>query len=149
MKLIVKDCAPWDGDYEFDLFALTNRELHKVKLISEGVRPGELAEALDANDTGAFVGVASVVMEQHGLNVDPEDFWQAKVGSLTLQLGVSSDPPTTLEGDAVPSETTNGSGAPSKPAGENREPDPPVTGNRGSEVDVMSSPVTGLEAAVT
>lgn len=133
MKLIVKDCQPWDGEYECDIFEFTNRELHKLKVVSEGIRPGELVEALDSNDTAAFVGVSVVVLEQHGLTVDPEDFWSAKVGSLTLVVGEKPVPPTMPAIGGEPSENTNGSTGVSSLVGEQVGNDQSPTGSHSSE----------------
>lgn len=149
MKLVIKDCAPWDGEYECDVFGLTNREYHRIKVISEGVRPAELVEALDANDTGAYVGLAVVVLDQHGLKVDPDDFWDARVGTLMLDLGVSTDPPTIAASNGGPSEKSAGSGGSSTTAGDRPVSDPEATGNHGLETDATSSLVMDPEAVVT
>lgn len=115
--VVITDCAPWDGRYEFDDFSFTNRELYEIKKLS-GLRAGELIEALEANDTSAYVGVAMTVLGRHGVRLEADDLWNAPVGSITLELGdvVSDDPPTTSAVEGVPSETDDSSG-PTSPKG--------------------------------
>lgn len=118
--LVVAGCAPWDGRYEFDDFAFTNRELFEIRKLS-GVRAAELIEALEANDTAAYVGVGMVVLARHGKNADPDDLWNAAVGSLTLDLNGNgdgvADPPTTPATRAAPRSGGGGSGEDSTTAG--------------------------------
>ena len=114
--LVVQGAPPWDGSYEFESFAFTNRELHKIKLLS-GIRAGELIEALDANDTAAYVGVAVVVLERHDVRLDPDDLWNAPVGSVRIDLGDVGDPPTTPAVEGEPSERTTSSGSDSETGG--------------------------------
>ena len=118
MTLVVKGCAPWDGRYEFDDFSFTNRELYEIKQLS-GIRAGELIEALETNDTAAYVGVAMVVLQRHGHRLDPDDLWNAKVGSISIELGGAgddADPQTPPPADE-PGNATSGSGGDSTPDG--------------------------------
>jgi hypothetical protein len=109
--VVIEGVPPWDGRYEFDDFAFTNRELFRIKQLS-GLRAGELIEALEANDTSAYVGVAMVVLERSGLKLEADDLWGAKVGSITLDLsGGVADPPTTPAVEGVPSGTAGSSGS--------------------------------------
>lgn len=109
--LTVEGVPPWDGSYEFEDFAFTNRELHRIKQIS-GVRAGELIEALDVNDTAAMVGVATVILARSDKLVDPDDLWDSTVGSLRLEIVADEDdagPPTTAaSGNATPSDDDGG-----------------------------------------
>jgi hypothetical protein len=95
IALTLEGVQPWDGRYEFPDFAFTNRELYEIKKLS-GIRAGELIEALDANDTAAFVGMAVVVLARHDKIVDPDDLWNAPVGSIVLEIVADddADPPT-------------------------------------------------------
>jgi hypothetical protein len=115
--VIITGVPPWDGRYDFDDFGLTNRELFRVKVVSEGIRASELIEALDANDTAAYVGFAVAIMERHGKNVDPKDLWDAPVGSISIDLGTAddADPPTPI----ATAEGSSGSDASSGPDSEN------------------------------
>ncbi len=118
MKLIVEGAPPWDGEYQFDDFSFTNRELYDIKLLS-GLRASELIEALDANDTSAYVGVGMVVLARHGKQLEPDDLWNAKVGSLRIDLGGDdADPPTQTASEGKPSETETSSGDDSNNGGE-------------------------------
>jgi len=109
--VIISGCAPWDGRYEFPDFALTNRELHRVKTLC-GIRAGELIDALDANDTGAYVAFAAVVMERNGKAVEVDDLWDSAVGSIRIELGgeADADPPTMSGSGDVPGSVPVGSG---------------------------------------
>lgn len=118
MAVVVKDAAPWDGRYEFPDFSFTNRELHTIKQIS-GIRAGELIEALDANDTAAYVGVAVVVIGRTGKTIDPNRLWDAPVGSITIDLGSGDDgvPPTTAAVEGEPNANDGSSGPGSSDGG--------------------------------
>ena len=110
--VIITDCAPWDGRYEFDDFSFTNRELYEIKQLS-GIRAGELIEALETNDTAAYVGVALVVLQRHGVKLDPDDLWNAKVGSISIDLGADADaenPQTPPPADEPENDTTGSGG---------------------------------------
>lgn len=109
VKLIVNGVPPWDGEYQFDDFAFTNRELYDIKQLS-GLRASELIEALDSNDTSAYVGVGMVVLARHGKLLEPDDLWNAKVGSIRIDLGADADPPTQSASEGKPSETETSSG---------------------------------------
>lgn len=88
--LVLKGVEPWDGSYPFADWRFTNRELHRIKEIS-GIRAGELLDALDSNDTAAFVGVAAVILARHGKHVDVDDLWEANIGSITIDLDAQED----------------------------------------------------------
>ena len=93
--VVIEGVPPWDGRYEFQDFGLTNDELYRVKVVSRGIRAGELIDALDASDTAAYVGFAVAILERHGKAVNPDDFWNAPVGSIGIELGADdADPPT-------------------------------------------------------
>lgn len=120
--VVISGCPPWDGRYEFDDFSFTNRELYDIKQLS-GIRAGELIEALEANDTSAYVGVALVVLRRHGHAADPDTLWKAKVGSITLDIGDEDagegdavPPPTPLDGK--PESESDGSGHVSESGGD-------------------------------
>lgn len=111
-RLIIEGIPPWDGQYDFPDFGLTNDELYRVKIVSRGLRAGELLDALDANDTAAFVGFATAILERHGKGVDPEDLWKASVGSIRIELGVDDAlPPTQPQSDGSSSGNATSSGA--------------------------------------
>ena len=112
--LTLEGVAPWDGRYELADFGFTNRELFEIKKLS-GIRAGELIEALDANDTAAFVGVAVVVLARHGKTIDPDDLWNAAVGSIVLDIVADdADPPTVAATPSSESET----GSPAERSGD-------------------------------
>lgn len=115
--VVIDGIPPWDGRYEFDDFSLTNRELYKIKQLS-GVRAAELIEALESNDTAAYVAFAAAIMERAGVKLDVDDLWNAKVGSISLDLAeVDADPPTTPAVEGEPNSTEISSGVDFEAAG--------------------------------
>lgn len=80
-QIKIEGVPPWDGEYDFD-GNLKNKELRRIKQVA-GIRAGELVEALAAGDTDVLVALAVVVLEREGKTVDPDDFWNAEVGSIT------------------------------------------------------------------
>lgn len=84
-KLTVKGVPPLDGDYPLDVSTFTNRELHTIKEVS-GVRAGELKAAMEAADNDLVVAFAIIVVRRAGKTVDPEQFWEADVGAITVDL---------------------------------------------------------------
>ena len=117
--LTLEGVPPWDGRYDFPDFGFTNRELFEIKKLS-GIRAGELVEALDANDTAAFVGVAVVVLGRHGKTIDPDDLWNAPVGSIVLEIVADDDagPPTPPPTGSETGSPDGLSGGSSDPGGE-------------------------------
>ena len=120
---VVEGVPPWDGSYDIPDWFFTNRELYDIKKVSGGIRAGELLEALDANDTAAFVAVAVVVLARHGKVVDPDDLWDAKVGAVSIVLGDEGDgdvevPPSVPPVGGDPSDSSVSSGVGSGSSGE-------------------------------
>jgi hypothetical protein len=116
--LVIEGAAPWDGRYEFSDFGFTNRELYRIKQLS-GIRAGELIEALEANDTSAYVGVAMVVLGRVGKMPDPDTLWNANVGSIVIDLdGGVADPPTPPDSGGETSDGDGSSGSSSSPDGD-------------------------------
>lgn len=119
MKLVINGAGALDGEYPCDISSLKNRELERVKIVSGGIRAGELIDALDANDVAAFVGLAVVVLAQHEKHVDPEELWDAPVGSLRLDLETKAPVPLATGGTAADtSENTPSSSNSSESDGE-------------------------------
>ena len=113
-KLIVDGLPPWDGEYPFDNWLFTNRELHRIKQLS-GIRAGELFEAIEAGDSDVAVIVAAVVLARHGKHADVEDLWDAQVGVLKIDMADEQEddarPPELTPGDAGLSRSEPSSGA--------------------------------------
>ena len=104
-KIRIEGVPPWDGDYDFDP-SFKNRELNRIKKIT-GIRGGEIGEALAAGDTDLMVALAVLALERAGKMVDPEDFWNAEVGSI-IYLGEDEASPPEM---SSPSESENDSSA--------------------------------------
>lgn len=83
--LILEGVQPWDGQYPFDDWLFTNRELHRIKQVS-GIRAGELLDALEANDRAAYVAVAVMLLEREDHRVDPDVFWDASAAAIRIRL---------------------------------------------------------------
>lgn len=121
--LVVDGCPPWDGEYPFE-FTFTNAELHVIKQSSvlpgsdvQGIRGGELMEAIWAEDSGAYVGLAVVVLARHGKTVTPSDFWEADRTAIKIRLGDAGPPEVTPSGSEQ-SENTGSSGPSSDATGD-------------------------------
>lgn len=160
-KLIVKGLERYDGEYEFDLMALTttghpesltNKELHRLKLMS-GVRLGELDEALfDAYDNDVIVAIAAIILTRYGKQVDEEALWDAPVLSgIRLELGKREDvalPPAEAEeppssdDSASNSESLTSSGVDSAAGSVSLASVPNPTGMPASDTSATSGPET-------
>lgn len=120
MKLIIEGVPPYDGQYDMDL-AFTNREMHRIKILSEGLRGGEVFEALVEYDTAAYVAVTAVVLERSGIIVDTELLWAAQSGAIVIDASTNGEVPLAAESSSVEpdaaSESATISGEPSTPAG--------------------------------
>lgn len=118
MKLIIEDVPPYSGEYDMDM-TFTNRELHRIKTVSEGLRGGEVFDALVAYDTAAFVSVATVVLERTGIIVDTNILWDATSGAIFIDAspnGSDARPPDQQTSDGSsnePTENEPSSGEPS------------------------------------
>lgn len=110
MKLVIDGVPPWDGEYEMDGLTFTNREMHRIKVIS-GLRGSEVVEALTADDKGGFVAVAAVVLERVGKRPDLDEFWDAKSGSIWIDTRENG------KGDAGPPEPGSSDGSSSESSG--------------------------------
>ncbi len=119
MKLVIEGAAPWDGRYDLPDWYFTNRELYEIKKISGGIRAGELLEALDLNDTAAYVAVGVVVLARHEKIIDPDDLWSAPVGSITIDLERDGEvPPSEPPSGGETKADTDSSGSDSESTGE-------------------------------
>jgi hypothetical protein len=113
-KLVIAGIPPYDGTHDLDLGeflgSLTNRELHRIKVMS-GVRAGELYEALVAGDSDLIVAFTVIVLERKGRRVDEDLFWDAPAGSaIGLEMGKEEQlPPTEAAADqTLPLKTSGG-----------------------------------------
>ena len=133
IAVVIEGIAPWDGRYEFEDFTFTNRELYRVKQVS-GLRASELIDAIEANDTSAYVAVADVVLSRTDKKVPVDDLWNGPVGSIMLDFGeVVADPPTRTASGNEPNVTESSSGDGSTNDGAPSPSSPPPTGSRSSE----------------
>ncbi len=79
------------------------------------MRAGEFIEALDAQDTGAMVGLATVILKRHDKVVNPDDLWDSPIGSLLLEfVADDADPPTTSPVGDASNESASSSGSDSE-----------------------------------
>lgn len=100
MKVEISGIAPHvDGSYELDWTSFTNRELHRIKLVS-GVRPAEVLDAFVTGDAAFACAVAAIVCERAGKRVIEDFFLDAPGGVIHFTFetqkteGDEDDPPT-------------------------------------------------------
>lgn len=150
-RLVITGIPPFDGEHDFDLVdmlgSLTNRELHRIKVIS-GVRAGELFESLKAGDSDLVVAFACILLGRKGKRVDEDALWDAPAGSgITLEIG---DRDQEDEGPPVVAATTpptSGGGSGPKPSEPHQGNDQSSTGHPDSEThisDQVSPPLRSV-----
>lgn len=116
MKIVIKGVAPWDGEYELpEGLAFKNSECHRIKEVC-GVRAGDLIDALESGDAGAYVAVALVASDRAGTKIDAADLWQAEIGCITIDARADGPPTPSVDEDAT-SENESSSGDDSEAAG--------------------------------
>lgn len=113
-KLIITQTPGLDGEYdaEFDIGALTNRELRTIKKIS-GVTAGKLGEALRDGDNDLLVAYAIVFLIRAGKDADMAEalLWDAPVGALQFDMDDDEEEEDGAAGvDARPPDSPTGSG---------------------------------------
>ncbi len=96
VKITIGGIPTLDGVYEFDPSFFTNRELHEIKRITDGVRANEIFDALKAGDNDIVVAFASIGLTRNGRFHDLDALWDAKIGQITLTV-VGDE-----EGEAIP-----------------------------------------------
>lgn len=149
-KLIVTETPGLDGEYEaeFDIGALTNRELRTIKKIS-GVTAGKLGEALRDGDNDLLIAYAVVFLGRAGKDEDMAEalLWDAPVGALQFDMTDTDEVPD--EDDVRPpvSQTANGSGKEldaieslSGPDGSSGETSSGSSGRQASDPSPIGSP---------
>ena len=112
-KLIITETPGLDGEYEaeFDIGALTNRELRVIKKIS-GVTAGKLGEALRDGDNDLLIAYAVVFLTRAGKDPDMAEtlLWDAPVGALQFDMAEEEDAVDPDDVRPPVSQTANGSG---------------------------------------
>lgn len=95
-RIIIKDIAGYNGEYDFDASYFTNKELHIIKKIAN-VRAGEIQEAFQARDSDLIVAFAAIALERNGKAWHEQVLWNAKFGSIEIEFADAeedADPPT-------------------------------------------------------
>lgn len=144
-KLIVKGLSKsLDGEYDCDIVgmmtldhpeALTNREGHKIKVMS-GVPAGQIEGALRSGDNDVLVALASVVLARHGKAFDEEQLWDAPMGSgLDFDIADREEDEDASPPDSSTSSEDGGSSS-SLSTSENQELDPSPTGTPDSATPI-------------
>jgi hypothetical protein len=158
VKLVVEGVLGLDGEYDADISYFTNRELHKVKVLT-GLRAGEFEEAFKVGDNDVIVAIATVILERNGKGEAAELLWDAPAGVVTLDLGDEEEAPEVDVRPPDSSPTTSGpeSSSVGKPSeseqrkltggslsngGGHPENVPSPTGSPPSDTGVVSDPVT-------
>jgi hypothetical protein len=136
-KIVISGIKGYDGEYEFDASYFTNRELHRIKQMS-GVRAGEILAAFAAGDNDLVVAVAAIALERNGKAVHEAALWDAKVGSIEVQLGAADEEEDALPPAPAPEDSGSES---AKPASSG------LTSNDGSETPANGQSRTGIQAS--
>jgi hypothetical protein len=152
-KLKIAGVPPLDGDYDLDISAFTNRELHTIKEIA-GVRAGELKAAMEASDNDLVVAFAVIVLRRAGKQVHPDQLWDAELGAISFEVGetevVERPPvlasPSGIENGPADSDAPNGSMHPSGASSSDGGDQPPnhlsPIGPPGSATSMDFDPMT-------
>jgi hypothetical protein len=141
VKLVIEGVLGLDGEYDADISYFTNRELHKIKVLT-GLRAGEFDEAFKVGDNDVIVAIATVILERNGKGEATELLWDAPAGSVTLDT-TDED---AVEEDARPpdfSPTTSGPESSSVEPRSESEPPGPTGGslsNGGGHPESVPSP---------
>lgn len=163
-KVTITEIPPWDGEYRLDLEALTNEDLHRIKVLS-GVRAGEIPEAVAAIDSDLICALALITVEtEKQLAINPRDFWAAKVGGVRIDFdfkypdeiekeaeerkaaGAVPPPPLTSENEPQPQPSTSSdSGQSSTDTSDSNQSVPSPTGDLGLETAAASASETSHE----
>lgn len=104
-RVQIKGLGRLDGDYEFELDTLTNRDMHTIKVIA-GLRPTEVEEALENRDNDLVVAFAVIGLRNAGVAVNKEmteAIWDAPLGAVQL---IAGDEEEQEPGDASPPSQT-------------------------------------------
>lgn len=96
MQIQIKDAHPQaDGEYELDWFTLTNRELHLIHRLTDGLTPQQFGKALIDGNAALAVSMAMIATTRANKYVDEDTLWDAPGGSIKFLFPED-------KGDAVP-----------------------------------------------
>ena len=110
-----------DGEHKCDILgmltighpeSLTNRELHKIKLMT-GLLAPDLFEGIQKGDMDASVGLASVILARNNKPFQEDWLWDAPMGAgLTFEINGAEDDVAPLNEDPsnTPPESNETSG---------------------------------------
>lgn len=149
-RIVVTDLGGFDGEYPLDLDeqGLNNAELHIIKRIA-GIRLGEIAEAVAAQDNDMFVCLTIIAVRRSGrfdkaaLSVFEEALWEAPAGAVTYHSDDEGDaegppaeqPPSDPDSSGTTDESSPSSSETSSDGSTgSQETDQSLTGPRLSEV---------------
>lgn len=115
-KIIISE-GVYEGEYDFDVSSLVNRDFHTIKTIS-GIRAGEIDDALDAADTDLIVAFSVIAIKKTGRPLIEDALWDLPAGAITYRGDKQ-------EGDARPPDSPPGKlsndGEKSKPSSASSE----------------------------
>lgn len=141
-----------DGEHPCDILgmltvghpnSLTNRELHKIKVMT-GIVAGNLFDAINNGDMDATVGFAAVILDRNSKSYQEDWLWDAPMGaSLRFEIRQGEDeeiPPAKGVPESTPTESEERSGGgSSKPVSAPPVNDPKPTGDRPSDTSAISA----------
>lgn len=141
MKITIKNVPPYDGAYELDASAMTNREISTIKRIS-GYTPLEWEEAGNRGDSDLIVAFAVVALTRSGRflpRVNEDVLWDAELGA--IDVDTSDEEEEDAQASPPPSDP-DGSLKPSGSAGNDESASPPASLPR--PTGVPSSPTSAI-----
>lgn len=146
MQIQIKEAHPQvDGEYELDWFTLTNRELHLIHRLTDGLTPQQFGKALIDGNASLAVAMAMIATTRANKYVDEDTLWDAPGGSIRFLF------PEDKAADAVPpAQEPNGgdsgkkptSGSGSSVGSASPEQDQKPSGGQTSATDSTSDPST-------
>ena len=140
-----------DGEHKCDILgmltighseSLTNRELHRIKLMT-GLLAPELFEGIQKGDMDASVGLASVILARNGKAFQEDWLWDAPMGAgLTFDIKAQDEddlpPPNDAPKSTPKSASETSGGVSSTPVSVIPEKDLSPTGIPPSDTSAIS-----------
>ena len=140
-----------DGEHKCDILgmltighpeSLTNRELHRIKLMT-GLMAPELFDGIQKGDMDASVGLASVILTRNGKVYQDDWLWDAPMGAgLTFEIKAEKEddlpPPSDAPESTPKSASETSGGVSSDPDSVSPDSDQSPTGSPPSDMSAIS-----------
>lgn len=142
-KIVIEGVPPYDGEYEFEFGSFTNREMHRVKKLTELVAI-DFEDAFLKRDPDLFLGLAVIAMERNGKIVDTDVLWDAPIGSLRLVMGEEEEESPPEETQKTPNELLEPNVTPSASSGNDSSDDSDHSENGQSPTGPHALPTSAI-----